>query len=318
MLMGRSRQIIKAMSAVLMVVVVATGPAWAKKMYKYVDEDGVTHYTDRKPNTEQEVETRQVRVEEQPLVTARRVDARNTNTYHFFNHWHGPVEIKVSFGQADNVYSDPPLPTNFVMLDYGEQPLVVISPKEAGRAWGFRLEYESVPGDPRQQADMGHRYRIPFRTSERYYIGQGFGGIATHTDKHSYHALDISMPVGTPILAARDGIVMHMEKDFYGAGLDRDKYGSRANFVRILHEDGTMAVYAHLDLESVSVRPGSTVLAGELIGLSGNTGMSSGPHLHFVLQRNTGTTLESIPFRFDNGRGGAIDPVAGTWLESRR
>lgn len=297
---------------------VAAGPVVAKRIYQYVDEDGITHFTDKKPDTDEDVQSRLVRVEEKPLVTARRVDAQDTHIYHFFNHWHGPVEIKVKLSNQENVRTRPTLPGSFVMLDYGEQPLVEISPAAHGKDWRFTIEYEAVPGDPASRPDENHLYRIPFRAVESYFIGQGFGGMATHNDPQSHYAIDITMPVGTPILAARDGIVMHVEKDFYGGGTNRDKYGSRANYVRVLHEDGTMAVYAHLDLESVSVRPGSAVVAGELIGLSGNTGMSSGPHLHFAIQHNNGDALVSIPFRFDNGRGRAIRPEAGEFLEAAR
>jgi murein DD-endopeptidase MepM/ murein hydrolase activator NlpD len=308
------------MTRKLILIVLAlsiAAPAAAKRMYKFVDENGVTHYTDRKPDTDQEVESRIVKVENKPLVSARRTDSRDTNTYHFFNHWHGPIEIRVRFEDANNVYAEPPLPASFLLQDYGEQPLVTVRPENSRATWGYRLTYDAVPGDPRAQVNSEHPYRLPFRASERYYVGQAFGGMATHTDKQSFHAVDITMPVGTPILAARDGIIMHIEEDFFGGGLDIKKYGTRANHVRILHEDGSMAVYAHLDLESVAVRPGQAVLAGELIGLSGNTGMSSGPHLHFVIQRNGGTELESVPFKFHDGRR-TMQPSAGSWLEMKR
>ena len=67
------------------------------------------------------------------------------------------------------------------------------------------------------------------------------------------------------------------------------------NYVRILHDDGTMGVYLHLMRGSVAVREGQRVEAGMQIGRSGNTGNSTGPHLHFVVQRNVGLALG--PFR---------------------
>ena len=196
-------------------------------------------------------------------------------------------------------------------------PLVVLQARQKGNGWKYRMVYDAVPGDYRAKPDKSHLYRLPFRASERFYLGQAFGGMATHTDKQSYHAVDISMPVGTPILATRDGVVMHVEEDFFGAG-QKQKYATRANHVRILHQDGSMAIYAHMDLESVAVRAGRTVLAGELIGLSGNTGFSSGPHLHFAVQHNTNGELKSMPFKFDNGQGHALLPKAGTWLGAKR
>jgi len=105
------------------------------------------------------------------------------------------------------------------------------------------------------------------------------------------------------VLAARAGVVMQVESDFDKAGLNREKYGGRANFVRILHDDGTMALYAHLKPEGVMVRVGQRVQAGQQIGLSGNTGFTTGPHLHFAIQVNRGMRLESIPFRMLGPRG---------------
>ena len=96
---------------------------------------------------------------------------------------------------------------------------------------------------------------------------------------------------------------MQVESDFDRAGLNAEKYGGRANFVRILHDDGTMALYAHLKAEAAMVRVGQQVRRGQLIGLSGNTGFTSGPHLHFVLQVNRGMQLRSIPFRMFGPQG---------------
>jgi murein DD-endopeptidase MepM/ murein hydrolase activator NlpD len=59
-----------------------------------------------------------------------------------------------------------------------------------------------------------------------------------------------------------------------------------------------MGVYLHLMQGSVSVREGQRINSGSPIARSGNTGNSTGPHLHFVVQRNVGLALESIPFDF--------------------
>ena len=104
-------------------------------------------------------------------------------------------------------------------------------------------------------------------------------------------------------MAARSGVVMQGESDFAQAGLSEEEYGGRANFVRILHDDGTMALYAHLQPGGALVRVGQRGRKGQQIGLSGNTGFTTAPHLHLAVQVNRGMRLESIPFRMVGPKG---------------
>jgi len=84
--------------------------------------------------------------------------------------------------------------------------------------------------------------------------------------------------------------------------------------VRILHDDGTIAVYAHLNRNSIRVRPGERVRAGQYIADSGNTGLSSGPHLHFAVQRNAGMRIEALPVEFEGPNSRSIVPATGNVL----
>ena len=129
-------------------------------------------------------------------------------------------------------------------------------------------------------------------------IGQkGFEGEFSHQDAENRYALDFATEVGTPVLAARAGVVMQVQDGYRGHGLDRARDGGRANSIRILHDDGSMALYAHLADGGTLVRVGEAVAAGQRLGLSGNTGYSTAPHLHFAVQVNRGMQLQSIRFR---------------------
>jgi len=119
-------------------------------------------------------------------------------------------------------------------------------------------------------------------------------------------------------VAVREGVVMQVEADFDRAGLNLEKYGGRANFIRIVHDDGSMALYAHLKPEGVQVRVGQRVRAGQRIGLSGNTGFSTAAHLHFVLQANRGMRLESIPLRMFGPMGELKFPTLRSGAERSR
>ncbi|HSG66493.1 MAG TPA: M23 family metallopeptidase, partial [Gammaproteobacteria bacterium] len=69
-----------------------------------------------------------------------------------------------------------------------------------------------------------------------------------------------------------------------------------------------MALYAHLQWDSIRVEPGQRVARGELLARSGNTGFSTGPHLHFVVQRNRGGFVVSVPVEFAGADGGPVSP----------
>ena len=161
----------------------------------------------------------------------------------------------------------------------------------------LHLELQAVPGVPGATAS-DFAYRLPLDAASLR-IGQFPQGRFSHADDENRHAIDFAVPIGTPVLAARDGIVMQVEDAFP----DAPGKLSEANFVRILHRDGSMSVYAHLQRASAVVEAGQRVEAGQLIARSGNSGYSSGPHLHFVVQVNAGMRLQSVPVRIIGGNG---------------
>lgn len=168
---------------------------------------------------------------------------------------------------------------------------------------GDNLLLEVIPGHPgAQPRDV--EYAWPLGTHSLR-VAQGWGGSFSHRDDENRHAVDFAVPEGTPVLAARDGRVMQVEARFTGSGTGSTDDIGRANFIRILHDDGTMALYAHLAAGGIQVAPGQRVRRGERIGTSGSTGYSGGPHLHFVVQANRGLRLASLPFRMF-GPGGIL------------
>ncbi len=206
------------------------------------------------------------------------------------------------------VRSQPVLPTTRVLLANQEDTILELFPTTPGKVWKFRWDYEVIAGDPSSIPDETAIYRIPFPQGQAYWISQPFKGKQTHLDQQSEYAIDITMPEGTPVLAVRDGVVMQMEDNFFEGGKKRERYLNKVNQIRVLHADGTMSIYAHLKLDSTKVRKGQKVKAGQQLAESGNTGFSSGPHLHFAVQRNIGGALISIPFSFTHIDGTTIIP----------
>lgn len=139
-------------------------------------------------------------------------------------------------------------------------------------------------------------FAFPLPPGASWRLTQGFGGRASHRDAANFHALDLAAAAGTPVLAARAGTVMQVIDTFREGGTD-EALKDRMNLVRVLHGDGTMALYAHIATGSAAVRPGEAVQAGQALAAVGSVGWSSAPHLHFAVQFNDGRELLSLPFR---------------------
>jgi murein DD-endopeptidase MepM/ murein hydrolase activator NlpD len=238
-----------------------------------------------------------------------RMDGPESNpVYELFNDFWGPVEIELRLTDAVNVISEPPLPARFVVPGQTQRTLVGLGAMDPARGFSYRLQMTSVPGTPVPGIIENLVVYPPFPAGESYFVSQGFNGGKTHNGPDSAYAVDITMPVGTTIIAARAGVIMDVEEDFNRAGTDMQEFADKANHVLILHDDGTMALYAHLDLASVNVGRGARVVAGQAIARSGNTGFSTGPHLHFVIQQNVGMETRSVPFRFHQPAGETTTP----------
>lgn len=192
-----------------------------------------------------------------------------------------------------------------VLLDIG----AVAGPSEV------RYEYGYVIGAPNVEHRPPQPYRAPFAFAQAFLVTQAPPDAVTHVDESSRNAIDIAMPVGTPVHAARDGVVINVARDHFRGGL-QVKDMTEANFVEILHDDGTYAIYAHLQLDTVRVRPGQHVARGEYIANSGNTGFTSGPHLHFVVLRNVGLRSESLPVTFAGPGGSSVTARSGQELKA--
>ena len=231
-----------------------------------------------------------------PIHAMRDRDNNGAQQYLVSNLVAGPIEVRCSLVSAGNVRSVPPLPRNLVLPALSERAVAELHVLDPARDARAAVACDAIVGDPVARPAESHLYALPFPAGTQYTLDQGFDGHFSHDTADSRYALDFGVPEGTAVLAARDGVVMQVEDDFRGSGTDAARFGDRANYVRIVHDDGSMAVYAHLAPGSMLRRPGDRVVVGQLVGKSGNTGFSTGPHLHFSVQRNAGMALEAIPF----------------------
>ncbi len=293
----------------------AVSAAWADALYKYRGEDGEWIYTDRPP---EDGDADEVRVlQKKPGKGVVRVSATESgDTVRFLaeNNFFAPVEVRLTFTRFDNLVR----PQDFNDLGWVIPPKstteILNLPKLEDGTPSVEFSYEYHVGDPRAVHRPIQPYRVPYALAMRFPVTQAYPDVVTHFSEASQYAVDIAMPIGTDIFAARDGIVFDVSSDSFSGGLDPATDGPKANVVQILHDDGTYAVYAHLNWNSIRVSPGDRVVRGQYIADSGNTGFSSGPHLHFVVLKNVGLRAQSLPFQFAGRDRTAVTPVSGNDL----
>lgn len=145
-------------------------------------------------------------------------------------------------------------------------------------------------------------YALPFEAGAVVRVGQGYHGAFSHAGTQAY-AIDFPVPEGTPVVAARAGTVWSVSDDS-DEGCGDPECAALVNVVVIDHGDGTFASYHHLAYDSAQVRVGESVEQGRWLALSGATGRTTAPHLHFQVRDAWGTTLP-VSFRELAASGGA-------------
>jgi murein DD-endopeptidase MepM/ murein hydrolase activator NlpD len=247
--------------------------------------------------------------EQKPFVELVSIDKNYQSDIIAENRCHGEVTVWLDV-KMTNVAPSKPLPLTKTIPPRSKMRLVRLRVQNRRNGWKYQTYHRCALGCPDSKHDETHLYRLPYKTGESYLVSQSFGGTTSHTGQHQY-AVDFAMPEGTSVCAARGGVVIASEVCSNITGLG-NRFQDQANFLCIRHPDKTIGVYGHLKQFCIFVRPGDEVRRGEVIALSGNTGWSTGPHLHFAVHKVLGGDKgESVPFLFLSRRGVIIEPVEG-------
>lgn len=221
-------------------------------------------------------------------------------SFHFENLSYSPLTATISDAGFKNLAPSQSLP---LVKDFPPKATTLAFSAEIIDEWAayspaYEMQYKL--GSLLPKHDRTAIYRLPYAVGTSHVVTQGFMGKFTHEGKY---AIDWAMDEGTEVYAARAGVVVDVEER-HSKGGNHKKYAEFQNQIRILHGDGTLGSYVHLQIDGALVNVGEKVEAGDLIGYSGNTGYSSGPHLHFEVygvSEDMGEDSKRIQFLTESG-----------------
>lgn len=220
-----------------------------------------------------------------------------------------PQQLLLNFGEMKN-YSGEFEDEYYTVLEPKEKREIFKLTYKGGEAY-TEYKYSYFMGDPNVVPDAEKIYLFPFEHNKKWAVTQGYRGKDTHFGE-SLYAVDFNLDEGSVITAARGGKVVEIKNRGILAYPD-PSYLDSGNCIILYHDDGTFAMYAHLQYKGNLVEIGDTVKAGDVIGYSGNTGYSTGPHLHFAVLKPVYCGIVSISTKFLNYDGKFVEVKDGNY-----
>ena len=280
----------------------------AQTGYKYRDANGQWVFTDQAPASGAANDSFSLGPKDSTLhLAVDRNDEAESTQLIAINECLCVVTFKVAIIES-GVAAIPDGAKYLATLEPGTRQILVRGTRAGTAKAVLNYFWMAVLGSPDAVHNPPRPYRVPFGVGSTYLISQAFPSRITHTTPDSEYAVDIALPDGTPIYAAREGTVINARHDSF-RGAAAPVMLDQANVIEILHDDGTIGLYAHLHWDSIRVRIGAHVARGQYIANSGNTGFTSGPHLHFAVLRNAGAANVSVPIEFGGIADVALTPM---------
>lgn len=241
------------------------------------------------------------------------IQKQNQTQLFAFSSRHTDSSVKISV-TGNNLKVTPKTPIWRGLSSNDKDPIVSIESLDPKRSTSFNYSYKFHPGRISKKPNNKFQYSLPYQTCSKFEIVQGYFG-PTHKRGDIYeYAVDFGLPESTLVCAARNGTVTAFRDDSTAGGRE-EKYSNSANYIIIKHEDNSYAEYLHLKKDGVLVKLGDKIEAGQCIALSGNTGQSSGPHLHLCVFYYDGAhQRHSLPINFKTAAGINGSPQNGQVL----
>ena len=294
---GMKAQAIQSLISFLVLALIVVSSCAYAELYRYQDAAGKWHFSDRPPvDQNQKIERFSLKKQQKhPRPEVKRIKDSGHHIWVVDNPLPVTIQIWLRWRQEEGFFHSQ-------LISPGQKSVEVWKQKNKGQEFDF---YYLIGEPVRRPVDV--QIPPPYKPGKSYLISQGFNGQYSHQGRGSRYAVDIAMPVGSHIYAVKPGIVADA-RDNYTLGGAASYFLDKANHVTVMHDDGSYAVYAHILQGSLKVDTGQRVNVGQLLARSGNTGFSTGPHLHFVIRYNSGKGSFSVPFKFLTPQGKGVIP----------
>lgn len=280
----------------IVLLIIGIAHCQAGQVYKYKDSNGNWIFSDKSPIKAQNFETLKYTNIKKPTSKIKLYYDKGTKGFSLYakNDFFAPIEVSITHPTTKALIRKVIPARGDILLLHNDKKIE-------------SLPYRWVLGDPYSVADDNYQYQPPFDSPKEHIVTQAFNGKFSHTNNYNKYAVDIAMNVGTYLTAVRSGTVVWVKDDYHMSGTTR-YFLDKANGIKILHDDGTFSLYAHILMDTAVVKEGDKVTTGDRLARSGSSGFSTGPHLHFSIIKNIGLRNISIPFKFVDSKGEVFTP----------